>query len=252
MAIAALFFVAPRPAAARARTPFARVPARRRRSLVVLLSYLFYRPFDVWWYLRFLLPMWPVMMLLTAAALRERWRADGCRAACPSRWPPWWRSSRGTACAPPSIAARSISARANAATSTSRASSRATPNPDAVILSVQHSGSLRLYAERLTLRYDALDPLWLDRTVAYLQSIGRRPYYVLDGDEVDAFRRRFGAANRLGALDWPPMATLGGDRRVYDPIDRRPGASPMAIATTRGTHALCDTPQSWPPVLRIK
>ena len=50
---------------------------------------------------------------------------------------------------------------------------------------MQHSGSLRLYADRLTLRYDALDPLWLDRVVAYLQSIGRRPYYVLDGAEVD-------------------------------------------------------------------
>jgi hypothetical protein len=35
-----------------------------------------------------------------------------------------------------------------------------------VILSVQHSGSLRIYADRLTLRFDALDPLWLDRTVA--------------------------------------------------------------------------------------
>jgi len=36
---------------------------------IVLLSYLVYQPFDVWWYLRFLLPMGPVMMLLTAAAL---------------------------------------------------------------------------------------------------------------------------------------------------------------------------------------
>jgi hypothetical protein len=125
-------------------------------------------------------------------------------------------------------------------------------DPGAVILSVQHSGSLRLYADRLTLRYDALDPLWLDRAVAYLQSIGRRPYYVLDGGEVDAFRRRFGGSNRSGTLDWPPMATLGGTIAVYDPIDRRAGASPLAIASTRGTHAWCDAPQSWPPVLRIR
>jgi len=117
---------------------------------------------------------------------------------------------------------------------------------------VQHSGSLRIYADRLTLRYDALDPLWLDRVVAHLQSIGRRPYYVLDGGEVDAFRRRFAAANGMGTLDWPPMATLGGTIAVYDPIERRSGASPLAIASTRGAHLLCDGPQSWPPDLRMK
>ena len=117
---------------------------------------------------------------------------------------------------------------------------------------MQHSGSLRLYADRLTLSYDALDPLWLDRAVAYLQSIGRRPYYVLDGGEVDAFRQRFGAANRSGRLDWPPLATFGGTINVYDPLDRRSDASPLAIASSRGTHLLCDAPQSWPPVLRMK
>jgi hypothetical protein len=88
--------------------------------------------------------------------------------------------------------------------------------------------------------------------VAHLQSIGRRPYFVLDGGEVEAFRRRFGAANRSGTLDWPPMAMLGSTIAVYDPIDRRPGASPLAIASTRGAHLLCDAPQSWPPVLRMK
>ena len=117
---------------------------------------------------------------------------------------------------------------------------------------MQHSGSLRLYADRLTLRYDALDPLWLDRVVAYLQAIGRRPYFVLDGAEVDGFRRRFGAGNRLGTLDWPPLATLGGTIAVYDPIERRAEGSPLAIARTRGTQLLCDPPQIWPPVLRMK
>jgi hypothetical protein len=86
----------------------------------------------------------------------------------------------------------------------------------------------------------------------YLQSIGRRPYYVLDGGEVEAFRRRFGAANHAGALDWPPLATLRGTIAVYDPIDRRSDALPLAIASTRGSHALCDAPQIWPPVLRMK
>jgi hypothetical protein len=119
---------------------------------------------------------------------------------------------------------------------------------------VQHSGSLRIYAGRLTLKYDVLDPEWLDRTVDDLQSAGRRPYFVLDGGEVDAFRKRFGAVNRAGALDWPPLATLGSIVAVYDPIDRTTGSSPLAIARTRAPRgqALCDPPHTWPPVLRMK
>ena len=249
VALAALFFITPS-VLPPARIPFARL-LLGGSSLAVLLSYLFYQPFDVWWYLRFLLPMWPVMMLLTAAALEtiaRRWLRPvypfavaaavallawhGVRAAVDRSAFDLGRSERRYIDVARFIAAHT--------------------DPDAVILSVQHSGSLRLYADRLTLRYDALDPLWLDRVVVYLQSIGRRPYYVLDGGEVEAFRRRFGAANRSGALDWPPLATLRGTIAVYDPIDRRPDVSPLAIASTRGSHGLCDAPQIWPPVLRMK
>jgi hypothetical protein len=48
------------------------------------------------------------------------------------------------------------------------------------------------------------------------------------------------------------VATLGGTIAVYDPISRSGEASPLAIASTRGAHAFCDPPQSWPPVLRMK
>jgi hypothetical protein len=128
-------------------------------------------------------------------------------------------------------------------------------DPDAVILSLQHSGSLRIYANRLTLRYDLLDAAWLDRTVDYLQSIGRRPYFVLDGAEVDGFKRRFGSINRTGTLDWPPIAMLGSIVSVYDPLDRggATSPSPLAIGSTRAPHGgFCDPPQVWPPPLRMK
>lgn len=249
VALAGLFFVAP------GLLPPARIPFPRLLlggSVVgVLLSYLFYRPFDAWWYLRFLLPMWPVMMLLTAAALEtiiRRWLSaaypfaiaavvaffawHGLRVAVDRSAFDLGRGERRYLDVARFVAAHT--------------------DPNAVILSVQHSGALRIYADRLTLRFDVLDPLWLDRAIAHLQSIGRRPYYVLDGGEVDAFRRRFGATNRSGTLDWPPVATLGGQIAVYDPIDRHPETPPLAIGSTRGRHALCDAPQSWPPVLRMK
>jgi hypothetical protein len=85
-------------------------------------------------------------------------------------------------------------------------------------------------------------------------SIGRRPYFVLDGDEREAFKQRFSPANRLGALDWPPLATLGEVVSVYDPIDQRPGSRPMSIPRTSGPRGawLCDPPHVWPPALRLK
>jgi len=205
----------------------------------------------VWWYLRFLLPMWPVMMLLTAAAcvaIARRVSGPAHAAVVTAAviflaWHGLRVASQRRVFDLAQLERRYVDVARFIASHT---------EPDAVILSVQHSGSLRIYADRVTLRFDALDPLWLDRAVSYLDSIGRHPYYVLDGAEVDAFKKAFGANNRTGTLAWPPLATLGGTIAVYDPGDRRTDGSPLAIARTRGTHRLCDPPQSWPPVLRMK
>src|SRR5262249_46699161 len=66
VALAALFLFAPR------LFPPTCVPHPRFLVIAfgaaVKLSYLFYRPFDAWWYLRFLLPVWPIMMVFTVAA----------------------------------------------------------------------------------------------------------------------------------------------------------------------------------------
>ena len=249
VALGVLFFVTPR-LLPPARMPFARLLLGGSIA-VVLLSYLFYQPFDVWWYLRFLLPVWPVIMLLTAAAveaLARRWLRSAYPFAIAAAvaffaWHGVHLAVHRRVFDLGLVERRYVDVARFIEGHT---------DPDAVILSVQHSGSLRIYANRLTLRYDALDPLWLDRTVAYLQSIGRRPYFVLDGGEVDAFRQRFGPTNRFGTLDWPPIAMRGGTIAVYDPGTQRPDESPLAIASTRGRRALCGAPQCWPPVLRMK
>jgi len=41
-------------------------------------------------------------------------------------------------------------------------------DPRAAILTFQHSGSIRLYADRLTMRWDQLDVAWLDRASSTL------------------------------------------------------------------------------------
>src|SRR5262249_22497378 len=176
------------------RLPFSRVLLGGTMS-VMLLSYVFYQPFGVWWYLRFLLPMWPAMMLATVAAL------DALVA-------------RGAASLRPIVMTAIVAAlvwhhvqlaRSRHVFDLGRIERRYVDvarfvadhtEPGAVVLSHQHSGSLRLYAGRLTLRYDVLDPAWLDRALTLLQSVGRRPYLVLDGDEVAAFRERFTGASR--------------------------------------------------------
>lgn len=235
VALAGLFFVAP------SWFPRGRIPFRRALAggtiLVVLLSYLFYLPFDAWWYLRFFLPVWPILMLLTAAALE----AVGRRALSTTSVPPAWAASlvcaivgllawRGARVAEDRSAfdlARGDRRYVNVARFVAEHT-----DPNAVIFSMQHSGSLRLYAGRLTLRWDVLDPRWLDGAVAHLQSVGRRPYFVLDGDEVDEFKARFAGSSRLGALTWRPMAQLSTPSVfVYDPIDRQSTAEPLAISS---------------------
>src|SRR6185295_7507765 len=178
VALAVLYFVAPR-LFPPARIRFARLLLGGSLALVIA-SYLFYRPFDAWWYLRFLLPMWPAMMLLTTAALdalARRWLRPIypiaiAAAAAFLAWHGVHTAARRSAFDLGRGERRYIDVARFAASHT---------DADAVILGVQHTGSLRIYANRLTLRYDLLEPAWLDRAVDYLQSIGRRPYFVLDG-----------------------------------------------------------------------
>ena len=129
-------------------------------------------------------------------------------------------------------------------------------DPNAVIFSRQHSGSLRLYAGRLTLRWDVLDAPWLDGAVAYLQSVGRRPYFVLEGDEAEEFKARFAGSSTLGALAWRPMAQLSTPPVfVYDPIDRQNTAEPLAISSIgESRDRRCYLPyeaQAFPPPLAL-
>jgi hypothetical protein len=112
--------------------------------------------------------------------------------------------------------------------------SRALPR-NAVLLSVQESGSLRMYGSRTTLRFDYLDPHGLDQAVEFLDRVGNRPYFVLEAWEEAQFRDRFARSSALGLLDWPPMAEVGTPVKVrfYDPHDRRRFLAGEPAATAR-------------------
>ncbi len=216
----------------------------------IKLSYLFYQPFDAWWYLRFLLPAWPIVMVITVAtiaAIAERLSkplapvaslvvvlvlaVNGLRVAATRFAFEIGRAERRYV-----DVARFIEA-----------------NTDrrAVIVALQHSGTVRLYAGRLTLRFDQLDPAWFDRAIEFLAASGRHPYIVIQGDEEPAFKIRF-ASSATGRLEQSPIAQLnGGEVNIYDTVGITGAAatSPLAIAATasRRTGWRCDLPSAWPP-----
>ena len=205
----------------------------------VVVAYLFYLPFDHWGYLRFLLPALPIAMLLSADALV-------------------WLSSRlGVAASVCGVAAVTVLAvmhgvhRArwdgffvNADADQRYADAGVyidsmTP-PRAVVLAMQHSGSVRFYSGRATLRYDLLDPAWLDRAIDHLEALGFRTYALLEDWEEEVFRQRFGreAARALGGGTARLLCAgpAGGELRLFalrDRSIRRGAASPPMPRTSR-------------------
>jgi hypothetical protein len=194
------------------------------RSVVVMaalfvaglwLFYCVYLVFDDWWYLRFLLAGWPFVMIGVAAVLtplltgRALWRAVAClivfaigahgvQIAVRQTFADFSRSELKYATVGRLVAAR-------------------TP-PNSVVVSMQHSGSIRYYGGRMTFRYDNLDPRWLDRTVAWLNDHGAHPYALLEEWEIENVKKRFADQATIARFDDPPMATYpdGGGVHLFD------------------------------------
>lgn len=201
---------------------------------IVWLSYVFYLVFDDWWYVRFLLPALPLMLSLSvyvAVALSARWLGPGRRALALLAVVPfvWWQAQIG----------------ANLLTTDFRAGERKYPAvaqylartlpPGGIVVSVQHSGSVRYYEAFSALRWDWLGRGWLDAAVEFLEGQGRDARIVLEEWEVPLFRDRFADRNALGRLDWPPAAEFDREHAsrvlVYDPRDRARSLAGETIVT---------------------
>jgi hypothetical protein len=185
----------------------------------VVVPYLFYRPYDHWETLRFLLPVIAVATAiaafgLAAVARRVAGLAGPLVTAALTvllAWTWWtWIVAHQVLTMP------AHEARHRLAGDMVR---QATP-ADAVVLALQHSGSLRYYADRPTLNWDRIPPGSLDATVKALQANGHRVYALIDSDEERAmFDGRHGAA--LGG--WLP----GGQRRSMQLFEAPAGALPL-------------------------
>lgn len=169
----------------------------------VLLPYLFYLPFDHWETLRFLLPGIVPLTLVVAdglmhmARITRRPRVATAMIFLMLLTIAGWSEAvlrHGSAWEIASLEARYPLAGDWVNVDTP---------PNSVVLANQHSGSLRWYGKRQTLRWDFIDPQQLTTTVRELQSHGATVYVALEGDEEKMFQARFGSV--IGQLQVDPV-----------------------------------------------
>jgi hypothetical protein len=224
-----------------------RIPAERRRALVFLaafaaavwISYLFYTPYDAWWYLRFLLPAFPPMLVLSAAGVVVvTERLGGARTGAALAL----LIAIATAALRIGVVREEgvLRLRQTGVVYLSVADYVRTSLPaNAVLLSVEHSGSLRHYTGRLTMRWDWLAPEWWPKAIEEMVRRGYRPYVVLGYDD-GQFRTRFGLGDEETA---PGTVVAGMDTpepvRIYDPLRQDGGA----VAIPRVDPCPCGLPR---------
>lgn len=181
-------------------------------AALVVAAYLVYAVFDVWSYLRFLLPA-----LAVAAAF-----AGVMVAALVQRLPASWRVAAVTAAALGLLAHGVSQARtldtfrladqhrrvAQAADYLSR-----TQPAGAVVIAGEQSGSLRFYTGRSILRWDAASPEAMAAALTALQAANRPLVIALDAWEREPFRARFSALPAV-SLEWPPAFEAGTSHRT--------------------------------------
>jgi hypothetical protein len=179
----------------------------------IFACYAFYTPYEHWTFLRFLLPALPFLLILLASVLMRGigllpLRARGAAVATVCLLAVYWSLVKSNELG---VFAVQRSERRYAVVGASAA--QVLP-PSAAVLSVNHSGSLRRYASRQTLRWDLVEPDRLDFTIGVLERRGYSTFIALDEFEEEPFRQRFSRDSSLGRLDWPPLLEYPGPIRV--------------------------------------
>jgi len=169
-------------------------------AAITWVLYSVYQPFGAWWFLRFLLPSWPALFIGTGALLVwfGRFRIDArirtvavLALGLYGLVIAWQRDVF-----PVEEGERRY---ATIATFVQRLT-----DPQAMILSSIHTGPTRYCAGRATMRFDVLDPAWLDRAADWLAREGRHPYVLVEDWEMPMFTSRF-VGNRLADLGASPV-----------------------------------------------
>ena len=208
--------------------------------------YLAYGQFEVWWYLRFLLPAFGAFAVLLAVGITRVAELIA---------PPFGRLVAIAAIV--LLATLNLTfARDEGVFGGIRDNERryatvgdfaATGLPaNAALVAVQHAGSLRFHSGRLVVRFDFLDPPESSSLPQALERLGYQPFLVIDDAEVASVRAHFGLPMD-SPLPWPlraRMRDLGGVT-IYD-MSTSPSVQPTAIEPT--PTRVCDVRQRAIPV----
>lgn len=210
--------------------------------LATLLSYLVYFAFEEWWYLRFLLPAIPAFLILMASGIVTLGR----------RIPRPWGQIAVAGTTSLLIAYTTHFSVSHGIFGRVKAGERryadigtyvhqALP-PNAVVLSVQHSGSVRYYGGRPTIRWDLIDRDWTPRAAQEIERLGLHPYMVIEDWEMPQMRDWFGLAPDAPA-PWPLVARMREPVgvSVLDMSSRPARTIPAALAP--GGTPLCGAQQ---------
>jgi hypothetical protein len=218
------------------------IPRSRRAPLWLTLAccaatsgvYLLYRPFDEWWYLRFLLPALAPLTVMGASVLvlstdcvlagpRARRAALATIVVLAASWGLRTAVNRQAF----NLAGFERRFLASAEVARSRLPGHA------VFVTVWHSGTMRFHAGRPAVLWDALAPDALDPAVAWLAGRGLEPYLVIEDWEEPTFRARFAGHSAFAGLDWPPRFEIERRVRIYRPSDRANYLSGGAVPSER-------------------
>jgi hypothetical protein len=200
--------------------------------IVTLSCYIAYYRFEEWWFLRFLLPGLGAFFVLVAAGIvtlaRRVPQPWGRLAAAVivilmTRYGAGYAISKGVFGSIKEVERRYVYVGEFV---------RRTLPPSAVVLTMQHSGSIRFYGGRMTLRYDRVSPEWAPTVAADLQRLGYHPYLVIDDWEAPYLREQFNLPGD-GPLPWKLMAHMQEPAGVsiFDMSPNvAPVSSPVALA----------------------
>lgn len=187
---------------------------------IVLSSYLFYRPFDNWTYLRFFLPAYPLLFvaLLSVANFNFFASRPGLKTALiVTTTVVVFGAHINFMLHNHVFQTKALEQKYLTVTDYIQRSLPA----NAVFISHQYTGSIHYYTDRRILRYDWLVPNRLDDAVHSLESLGYKPYFLLEDWEEPVFQRRFLGDSALAKLDWYPSVEFPTNHvRIYDPAKR--------------------------------
>jgi hypothetical protein len=207
------------------------------------LCYLAYFPFEDWWYLRFLLPAIPATLILVAVTIRATARG----------LPDPWGRLLAIVLAALVLTSELRFARSQELPGLREGEDRyvevglfvknALP-ANGIVLAIQHSGSVRFYSGRPTVRYDLIDEAWVARAGTALVTAGYRPFAVFEDWELPQVRGRLGL-RADEALPWRLVARLREPVgvNVFALAPDEPTAPPVAL-TVSGARA-CVAPSGY-------